>query len=244
MPMEGTRLNKWLSERGICSRREADRLLTGGHITLNGQPAIPGTRVIPGDLVAIDGKTVGDEKPQQVILALNKPRGIVCTTASEPGNVVDFVGFSTRIYPVGRLDKDSEGLLLLTNDGSLVNLILKSRHYHEKEYEVTIDRPVSAAFLQSMKSGVPIRIERQGKVLVDTVTRPCRAWKTGPRTFHIVLTQGLNRQIRRMCQAQGVSVSRLKRVRIMGLTLGNLTEGEWRILSDEEKRALLEQEQG
>jgi 23S rRNA pseudouridine2604 synthase len=224
------RLNKFISERGICSRREADAWIAAGRVTVNGRPGELGTRVAEGDDVQVDGKPL-PERRRAVYLALNKPRGITCTTERNvPGNIVDFVGHRQRIFPIGRLDKDSEGLILLTNDGDIVNEILRVEHGHEKEYEVTVDRPVTPAFLSMMAAGVRIGGEK---------TKPCAVTRTGPASFRIVLTQGLNRQIRRMCSALGWRVRSLRRVRIMHIRLGALASGRWRNLTDAEIRPLL-----
>ncbi|HEY7752929.1 MAG TPA: pseudouridine synthase [Steroidobacteraceae bacterium] len=224
------RLNKFISERGICSRREADAWIAAGRVTVNGRPGELGTRVAEGDDVQVDGKPL-PERRRAVYLALNKPRGVTCTTERDvPGNIVDFVGHRQRIFPIGRLDKDSEGLILLTNDGDIVNEILRVEHGHEKEYEVTVDRPVTPAFLSMMAAGVRIGGEK---------TKPCAVTRTGPASFRIVLTQGLNRQIRRMCSALGWRVRSLRRVRIMHIRLGALASGRWRNLTDAEIRPLL-----
>lgn len=240
---EGTRLNKFLSERGVCSRREADRLVEAGEVSVDGRPAAVGMKVLPGQTVKCLGRslTAGPgpagglpcaDLPAPVLLMVNKPRGIVCTTSDRDRaeNIVEFVGYPERIYPVGRLDKESEGLILMTNQGDLVNRIMRASAGHEKEYQVTVDRMVTDGFLREMCRGVPI---------LDTVTKPCRAWKTGPRSFRLVLTQGLNRQIRRMCEHFGCRVISLKRVRIMNLQLGNLKTGAWREVTAEECRELL-----
>lgn len=225
-----TRLNKYLSELGYCSRRAADKLIEEGRITINGKLPELGTKVVEGDVVAVDGKPivsqVGDEDwEERVYLALNKPIGIVCTTDTrQRDNIVDFIGHEQRIFPIGRLDKPSEGLILLTNDGDIVNKILRARNHHEKEYIVTVDRPIREGFVEQMAGGVPI---------LDTVTRPCEVEQIGRRTFRIILTQGLNRQIRRMCEHLGYEVVRLKRVRIMNIEL-DLAPGEWRNLTEEE----------
>jgi 23S rRNA pseudouridine2604 synthase len=224
------RLNKFISERGICSRREADAWIAAGRVTVNGRPGELGTQVGEGDHVQVDGKPL-PERRKGIYLALNKPRGITCTTERDvPGNIVDFVGHRERIFPVGRLDKDSEGLILLTNDGDIVNEILRVEHGHEKEYEVTVDRPVTPAFLSMMAAGVRIGGEK---------TKPCAVTRTGPASFRIVLTQGLNRQVRRMCSALGWRVRSLRRVRIMHIRLGALASGRWRNLTDAELRPLL-----
>jgi 23S rRNA pseudouridine2604 synthase len=224
------RLNKYLAETGACSRREADQWIEAGRVAVNGARAVLGTQVNAGDEVHVDGQPLR-AKPKRVYLALNKPVGIECTTDRDvPGNIVDFVDFPERIFPVGRLDKDSEGLILLTNDGDIVNTVLRAENEHEKEYVVAVDRPLTAAFLAGMAAGVPI---------LDTVTNPCRITQVGKNTFRIVLTQGLNRQIRRMCEHFGYTVRRLQRVRIMHVHLGTLPVGRWRELSAAELRGLL-----
>ncbi len=224
------RLNKYLSETGACSRREADQWIGSGRVTVNGVVARLGAQVAPGDEVRVDGRPLA-ARARRVYLALNKPRGVECTTDRDvPGNIVDFVGHDVRIFPVGRLDKDSEGLILLTNDGDIVNGVLRAEHGHEKEYLVEVDRPLTPAFFEGMARGVPI---------LDTVTQPCRVTAVGRNTFRIVLTQGLNRQIRRMCRHFGYNVRRLQRVRIMHLRLGRLAPGEWRALRTEEVAPLL-----
>jgi 23S rRNA pseudouridine2604 synthase len=224
------RLNKYLAETGACSRREADQWIEAGRVTVNGAPALLGTQVNEGDDVRVDGQTLRT-KPKRVYLALNKPIGIECTTDRDvPGNIVDFVGYPKRIFPIGRLDKDSEGLILLTNDGDIVNTILRAENEHEKEYIVAVDRPLTEAFLAGMAAGVPI---------LDTITNPCRITQVGKNTFRIVLTQGLNRQIRRMCEHFDYRVRRLQRVRIMHVHLGTLPLGKWRELTATELRGLL-----
>jgi 23S rRNA pseudouridine2604 synthase len=229
------RLNKYISETGLCSRREADARIEAGRVTINGAVATLGMQVNDGDVVCVDGKPVGGAQ-KHVYLALNKPVGVVCTTDREiPGNITDFVGYPERIFPIGRLDKDSEGLILLTNNGDIVNEILRVENAHEKEYVVTVDRPVTEIFLNGMASGVRI---------LGTVTRPCRIKRVGPATFRIILTQGLNRQIRRMCSFFGYKVLRLQRVRIINLTLDGLKTGQWRTLSDNEVRGLLPHKPG
>lgn len=224
------RLNKFLAETGACSRREADQWIEAGRVSVNGTPAVLGTQVNDGDDVRVDGLPLRS-KPQRVYLALNKPIGIECTTDRDvPGNIVDFVGYPERIFPIGRLDKDSEGLILLTNDGDIVNTVLRAENEHEKEYIVAVDRPLTPAFLAGMAAGVPI---------LDTVTNPCKLTQVGKNTFRIVLTQGLNRQIRRMCEHFDYRVRRLQRVRIMHVHLGTLPVGKWRELSATELRGLL-----
>lgn len=224
------RINKFISESGICSRREADVWIEAGRVAINGRPATLGSKVEASDEVTVDGKAVGPRKPV-VYLALHKPVGITCTTEhSVADNIVDYVGYPERIFPIGRLDKDSEGLILLTNDGDIVNAILRAEHAHEKEYIVTVDQPVSDEFLEQMQQGVAI---------LETRTRPCRASRIAKNRFRIVLTQGLNRQIRRMCEALGHRVTRLRRIRIMHIELGDLEPGEWRDLGEDEVRELL-----
>lgn len=226
---ENIRLNKYLSDIGVCSRRAADRLAQEGKITVNGKAAQPGMRVTPEDDIRVEGKPVRREE-RKVYLVLNKPRGIVCTAEKrEKNNIIDYLNYPLRVYPVGRLDKDSEGLILLTNDGAIVNGMMRARNRHEKEYQVKVDRAFDREFLAHMARGVPI---------LDTVTRPCRIRRTGSDTFEIILTQGLNRQIRRMCEALGYRVVRLKRVRIMNIRLGSLPCGKWRELTLEELRTL------
>ena len=224
------RLNKYISSTGICSRREADAWIEAGRVTINGTLATLGTQVSDGDQVCVDGRPVATG-PRRVYIALNKPAGITCTTERDvAGNIVDFIGYRERIFPVGRLDKDSEGLILLTNDGDIVNEILRVENAHEKEYEVTVDRPITELFLNGMATGVRI---------LGTVTRPCKVKRVGPATFRIILTQGLNRQVRRMCSFFGYQVVKLQRVRIINLTLGGLKVGQWRELSEAEVAALL-----
>jgi 23S rRNA pseudouridine2604 synthase len=224
------RLNKYLSETGVCSRRVADQWIEAGRVQVNGATAVLGTQVDPGDEVLLDGRPLG-QKPGRVYLALNKPVGIECTTdRGVRDNIVDFVGHRERVFPIGRLDKDSEGLILLTNDGDIVNRVLRAEHEHEKEYIVAVDRPLTREFLEGMANGVPI---------LDTITNPCRVTQAGRNTFRIVLTQGLNRQIRRMCEHYDYTVRRLQRVRIMHIQLGSLPVGKWRDLTPAEIRPLL-----
>lgn len=224
------RLNKFLGESGACSRREADQWIEAGRVTVNGARAVLGTQVAEGDVVLVDGKPLR-ERPTRVYLALNKPVGIECTTDREvPDNIVDFVGHHERVFPIGRLDKDSEGLILLTNDGDVVNTVLRAEHEHEKEYVVAVDRPLTPEFLAGMARGVPI---------LGTVTNPCKLTQVGRNTFRIVLTQGLNRQIRRMCEHFGYTVRSLQRVRIMHVRLGDLPLGRWRNLTPIEIRGLV-----
>ena len=223
------RLNKFISETGVCSRRQADHWIAAGRVTVNGAVATLGTQVTAVDAVEVDGQPVA-RKPRRIYIALNKPVGIECTTnRAVRDNIIDFVAHGERLFPVGRLDKDSEGLILLTNDGDIVNAILRAEHAHEKEYLVTVDRPLTDAFLAGMAAGVPI---------LDTVTNPCRVERVAKNTFRIVLTQGLNRQIRRMCKHFDYTVRRLQRVRIMHLRLGRLAVGSWRELSPLENAEL------
>lgn len=225
MEEETVRINKLLSDAGVCSRREADRLLEAGEIVVDGIPASVGMRVSPTASIIVKGRPVVRQE-KRVLLMLNKPRGIVCTTQErEKNNVIRFLNYPVRVYPVGRLDKDSEGLLLLTNQGELVNRMMRAGNYHEKEYIVTVDREITGDFLQKMRGGVPI---------LDTVTRPCRVEQLGGYRFRIVLTQGLNRQIRRMCEYLGYEVKKLKRVRIMNLRLGDLPAGQYREVTGRE----------
>jgi 23S rRNA pseudouridine2604 synthase len=224
------RLNKYISATGACSRRQADQWIEAGRVTLNGKPATLGTQVAEADEVRVDGKLIAPRK-KRVYIALNKPVGITCT--SEPDvahNIIDLIGHSERIFPVGRLDKDSEGLILLTNDGDIVNEILRSENNHEKEYIVTVDRPITDLSLQMLASGVRIMGE---------MTKPCRVIRIGSQAFRIILTQGLNRQIRRMCSALGYKVQRLQRVRIVNVHLGSMAPGTWRNLTDAELAGLL-----
>ncbi len=229
-PDKAVRLNKYISETGVCSRREADKWIEAGRVTLNGARATLGHKVAHGDEVRIDGNLVGAKK-KPIYIALNKPVGITCTTEAHiEDNIVDFVGHSERIFPVGRLDKDSEGLILLTNDGDIVNEILRSENEHEKEYVVTVNRPITDLSLKMLASGVKI---------MGMTTKPCRVERVDPETFRMVLTQGLNRQIRRMCSALGYRVRRLQRVRIINIHVGALRAGEWRYFSDAEVAGLL-----
>ena len=226
----GTRINKYLSEIGYCSRRAADKLLEEGRITINGKKAPLGEKVEEGDVVAVNGKVVNKRSAQHVYIALNKPRGIVCTTDRrvEKDNIIDFIGHPQRIFPIGRLDKLSEGLILLTSDGDIVNKILRARNNHEKEYLVQVNKPITKDFLRRMRNGLPI---------LGTVTRKCVVEQVGPVTFRIILTQGLNRQIRRMCEYLDYRVKRLKRIRIMNIEL-DLPVGKWRDLSKRELQEL------
>lgn len=238
--MEEIRLNKYLSEAGVCSRREADRLIEAGKVLVDGKPAVMGMRVRPDQEVQVGKKIIGGgPREERVLLAVYKPPGVICTTDQrEKRNIVDYVGYPVRIYPIGRLDKDSEGLILMTNDGSLVNRMMRSSNHHEKEYLVTVNKPVTDAFLEQLRKGVRIRKVEKGEVLLDTVTKPCQVEKLGKKSFRIILTQGLNRQIRRMCEYLGYEVVRLKRVRIMNLTLKGLKKGDYREITKQELREL------
>ncbi|MBQ9031676.1 MAG: pseudouridine synthase [Parasporobacterium sp.] len=232
---EEVRLNKYLSDAGVCSRREADRRIQEGRIRIDGKTAVLGQKVLPGQQVFCDGKPVTSET-EKVILAFHKPVGVECTTASNVrNNIIDFIHYKVRIFPVGRLDKNSSGLILLTNRGELSDQILRGSNYHEKEYLVSVDRRITGAFLQKMREGVEILMKDGTR---KAQTRPCEVEQTGERSFRIILTQGLNRQIRRMCQALGYQVLSLKRIRIMNVLLGDLPEGEFRTLTDEEIREL------
>lgn len=225
------RINKFISETGFCSRREADKLVAEGRVTINGLAAELGSQAEEGDDVRVNGNPVR-EKSQHVYLALNKPIGVTSTTEQHiEGNIVDFIGHTQRIFPIGRLDKDSEGLILLTNDGDIVNLILRAENKHEKEYIVTVDKPVTDRFVQGMSTGVRI---------LGSLTLPCQVHKLTDNTFRMILTEGRNRQIRRMCSAFGYEVRRLQRVRIMNIQLGDLKLGTWRELTAQEQQVLFE----
>ena len=224
------RLNKYIADCGVCSRRQADALIEGGRVSVDGTIAVTGQKVLPGQTVTVDGRRISDDG-ETVLLIFNKPVGVECTTAADSkDNVVRYIGYSRRIYPIGRLDKDSEGLLLMTNRGDLVNGIMRSRYRHEKEYIVKVDKPVTDAFLRGMSSGVPI---------LDTVTRPCRTERIGRSAFRIIITQGLNRQIRRMCQHFGYEVKSLKRVRVLDIELGDLPVGRYRHATAEELESVM-----
>ena len=226
---ETVRLNKFLSEKGICSRREADRLVDEGKVMVNGVRAVMGQKVSSADEIVVDGKKVSTKQVKPVLIAVNKPAGIVCTTARFEGekNIVDMVKYPTRIYPIGRLDKESEGLILMTNLGDLANEISKASNSHEKEYVVTVNNQVTESFLDKMRRGMHLE-----ELNADTM--PCVCTKTGNREFHIILKQGLNRQIRRMCAACGYRVETLKRIRIMNIHLGNIPQGNFRNVTDAE----------
>ncbi len=224
--MQETRINKFLSEVGYCSRRAADKLLEAGRITINGKIPELGTKISVNDIVKVDGKLINKPKKTNVYLAFNKPIGIVCTTDTrvEKNNIIDYINYPERIFPIGRLDKPSEGLIFLTNDGDIVNKILRARNNHEKEYIVSVNRPITSDFIKKMQNGIPI---------LDTVTRKCVVEKINKNTFKIILTQGLNRQIRRMCEYLDYRVTKLKRVRIMNVKL-DIPIGSYRNLTKTE----------
>ena len=221
-----TRINKYLSEVGFCSRRAADKLIEQGRVTINDKVPEMGTKIIEGDIVKVDGERVTQPKEKPVYIAFNKPIGIVCTTDTrvEKDNIIDYINYPKRIFPIGRLDKPSEGLIFLTNDGDIVNKILRARNHHEKEYMVTVDKPITPNFLHQMRNGIPI---------LDTVTRKCEVEEISKYQFKIVLTQGLNRQIRRMCEYLSYDVKKLKRVRIMNISL-DVPVGKWRNITEKE----------
>lgn len=228
---EAIRLNKYMSETGICSRREADRYIEEGRVTIDGIKAVQGIKVSKGQVVKLDGKSISKEE-EMIYIALNKPVGITCTTdRNVKGNIVDFVNHEKRIFHIGRLDKDSEGLILLTNDGDIVNKILRAGNNHDKEYIVTVDKPINDEFIKRMGNGIRI---------LGKITKKCYVNKEGDKTFRIILTEGMNRQIRRMCEALGYKVTKLKRVRIMNIKLGKLKIGQWRNLTNEELKRLNE----
>lgn len=219
-------LNKFISSTGICSRREADKFIAAGKVTINGKVAVLGNRVVPKDQVKLEGKIVEIKKSKPLYIAFNKPIGIVCTTdKKERKNIISYIDHPERLFPIGRLDKPSQGLIFLTNDGDIVNKILRAGNNHEKEYVVRVDRKLNKKFAEKMSAGIPI---------LDTVTKPCQVTIINDKSFNIVLTQGLNRQIRRMCEHLGYEVKALKRVRIMNVKLGNLSVGKWRSLSAKE----------
>lgn len=225
-----TRINKYLSEVGYCSRRAADKLIEQGRVTINGKVPEMGSKIVAGDVVKVDNEPVSGSNEKPVYLAFNKPIGIVCTTDTgvEPDNIVDFINYPKRIFPIGRLDKPSEGLIFLTNDGDIVNKILRARNHHEKEYIVTLDKPITNAFIKQMQNGVPI---------LDQVTRKCVVEEITKYQFKIILTQGLNRQIRRMCEYLDYRVKKLKRIRIMNVKL-DMPVGKWRDLTAEELKEI------
>ncbi len=224
------RLNKYLSDSGVCSRREADRLIEAGKVVIDGHVAVMGEKVSEDQKVMVDGKPV-EKKSELILLAVNKPVGVVCTTSDKDRavNIVEFINYPERIYPIGRLDKDSEGLLLMTNRGGITDKILRGSNMHEKEYLVKVDKPINEKFVETMENGVPI---------LDTVTRKCKVVPVGKLQFKITITQGLNRQIRRMCEYCGYKVVSLKRLRILNIKLGDLKTGETRVISDAEKQEL------
>lgn len=226
------RINKYLSEVGYCSRREADRLIEEGQVKVNGKVPEMGTKIEETDIIHVKGELISKPDQKQIYLIFNKPVGIVCTTDTkvEPDNIIDYINYPTRIFPIGRLDKPSEGLIFLTNDGDIVNKILRARNNHEKEYIVTVNRPVTKDFMEAMRNGVPI---------LDTITKKCRVEPLGKNKFKIVLTQGLNRQIRRMCEYLNYRVVTLKRIRIMNITL-DVPEGHYREFTKEELSRLNE----
>ena len=232
MENNGVRINKFLSEAGVCSRREADRKIENGEITINDRVATMGDHVNENDVVYVNGRPVQKEE-EMILLVLNKPAGIVCTAEKrEKNNVIDFMKYPKRIYPIGRLDKDSEGLLLMTNNVVLVNKIMRAGNHHEKEYIVTVNKPVTDSFVRGLAGGVPL-------VELNTTTRKCKVEKIGNRKIRIILTQGLNRQIRRMCEYFGYRVEKLERVRIMNITLGDLKTGQYREVTAEEYKKLM-----
>ncbi len=226
---DAKRLNKYISESGFCSRREADKLISASRVTINGEVPELGTKVMPGDNVAVDGKSIAampTNKSDRVYIAYNKPIGITCTTERHvKGNIIDAIKHKERIFPIGRLDKPSEGLIFLTSDGDIVNKILRAENAHEKEYVVTVDKPISERFVTRMSRGVPI---------LGTITKPCKVTMQSKFVFRIILTQGLNRQIRRMCEYLGYEVTKLKRSRIMNVSIAGLRSGQWRDLTKEE----------
>ena len=225
------RLNKYLSDAGVCSRREADRLIESGKVTVDGKRAEMGMKVTEHQIVCVGKKQV-KPKDEMILIAVNKPVGIVCTEEKrEKNNIIDFLKYPTRITYIGRLDKDSEGLILMTNNGDIINKMMRAGNEHEKEYKVTVDKPITDAFIEKMSNGIPI---------LDTVTRKCKVEKIGKYTFRIILTQGLNRQIRRMCEYLGYKVTRLQRLRVMNIELGNLKPGAYRHVTEEEIKELYE----
>lgn len=232
------RLNKYLSDAGVCSRRAADAAIEAGEVTVNGELAVMGMKVTVSDEVRYKGQIVSNVGKKNILLAYNKPAGIVCTAEKrEKNNIIEHINYPERIYPIGRLDKDSTGLILLTNQGDLVNKIMKAVNAHEKEYIVTVDKDITADFIKNMSNGVYLEE-------LDVTTRKCRVTKTGSREFRIVLTQGLNRQIRRMCQTFGYRVRTLKRVRIMNIELGNLKEDTYRDVNSKEIKELMKMLEG
>lgn len=232
MEKNEVRINKFLSEAGVCSRREADRKIENGEIRINDRVAVTGDKVTAKDIVYVNGRPIKKEE-EQILLVLNKPAGIVCTAEKrEKNNVIDFMKYPKRIYPIGRLDKDSEGLLLMTNHGEIVNKIMRAGNMHEKEYIVTVNKPVTESFVRGLAGGVPL-------VELNTTTRKCKVEKIATRKVRIILTQGLNRQIRRMCEYFGYRVEKLERIRIMNIQLGDLKTGQYREVTTEEYKELM-----
>lgn len=235
---DDVRLNKYISESGYCSRREADRLIEAGQVKIDGRVAVCGEKVLPEQTVTIGKKTIG-KQDEMVVLAVNKPVGIICTEEKKiKNNIIKFLKYPIRVTYAGRLDKESEGLLLMTNNGDIINKMMRAGNHHEKEYKVTVNKEVTSEFLKRMAEGVRIVDKEKG---LDAVTRPCKVERIGKYTFKIILTQGLNRQIRRMCEALGYRVTQLKRVRIMNIELGDLKSGEYRKLTDQELNVLYDQ---
>ncbi|MBO4474353.1 MAG: pseudouridine synthase [Clostridiales bacterium] len=230
---DAVRINRYISSSGYCSRRRADEYVMAGVVTIDGEVAVSGSQVFPGQIVRINGQAVlSKEKDEHIYLAFHKPLGITCTTdRRDKSNVIDYIKYPTRIFPIGRLDKNSTGLLLLTNDGGIVNRLLRAEGKHDKEYVVTVDKPIGDAFRKKMEGGLPI---------LDTVTLPCKVKLTGKCTFHIILNQGLNRQIRRMCEYLGYRVIKLKRIRILNIHLGSLPVGKYRELTSHERKVLMD----
>lgn len=226
---ELTRLNKAMAQTGFCSRREADKYIEKGVVKINGKPVVLGDKVTASDEISVNGKIITKED-EMVYLVFNKPIGITCTTDENiKGNIISYLNYPKRIFPIGRLDKPSDGLIFLTNDGDIVNKILRARNHHEKEYMVTVDKPITEEFVHKMQAGVPI---------LDTITRPCKVVKIDEYTFTMILTQGLNRQIRKMCEFMGYDVLSLRRLRIMNIKLGNLKKGEYRNFTKDELKEL------
>tara|TARA_Y100000034_G_scaffold137034_1_gene218968 strand:+ start:22300 stop:23109 length:810 start_codon:yes stop_codon:yes gene_type:complete len=226
---QSTNINKFISSTGVCSRRKAEEFITAGRVTINGEVAVLGNRVFENDVVLLDGKPL-KAKPKELYIALNKPIGVVCSTnPRERNNIIDFINHPERLFPIGRLDKPSEGLIFLTNNGDIVNKILRAGNNHEKVYVVSVDKPITEDFVRRMSNGIPI---------LGTVTKKCKVEKLSDKTFKIVLVQGLNRQIRRMCSYLGYEVTKLKRTRIMNVTLGKLKVGQWRDLTSEELKGI------
>lgn len=222
---ESISLNKYISDTGLCSRREADRMIEECRVSLNGQDATKGSRVYDGDVVKVDGRVIKQKRKPPIYIALNKPVRVITTTENVPGNIISFINHPQRIFPIGRLDKLSEGLIFLTNDGDIVNKVLRAGNNHEKEYIVTVDKPISSMFVERMANGIPID---------GTLTKKCKVEQLGPATFRIILTQGLNRQIRRMCEYLHFNVVKLKRIRIMHIQLKDLKPGAWRYFTPAE----------